>query len=47
VDWDTFRDLLKSTISLFVVLNPIGTFSSFAITEKMEKEDRKQFQRLS
>ena len=36
------RDLLKSTIALFVVLNPIGTVPLFiAITEKMEKEERK------
>ena len=39
---DTARDLLKSTIALFVVLNPIGTVPLFiAITEKMEKEERK------
>ncbi|MGB6530426.1 MAG: MarC family protein, partial [Candidatus Nitrosopolaris sp.] len=39
---DAARDLLKSTIALFVVLNPIGTVPLFiAITEKMEKEERK------
>jgi multiple antibiotic resistance protein len=39
---DATRDLLKSTIALFVVLNPIGTVPLFiAITQKMEKEERK------
>jgi multiple antibiotic resistance protein len=39
---DAARDVLKSTIALFVVLNPIGTVPLFiAITEKMEKEERK------
>jgi multiple antibiotic resistance protein len=42
MDWDALRDLLKSTVALFVVLNPIGTVPLFiAITEKMEKEERK------
>jgi multiple antibiotic resistance protein len=42
MDWDAFRDLLKSTVALIVVLNPIGTVPLFiAITEKMEKEERK------
>jgi multiple antibiotic resistance protein len=42
MDCDAFRDLLKSTVALFVVLNPIGTVPLFiAITEKMEKEERK------
>jgi hypothetical protein len=35
-------DLLKSTIALFVVLNPIGTIPLFiAITQNMKKEERK------
>jgi multiple antibiotic resistance protein len=35
-------DLLKSTIALFVVLNPIGTVPLFiAITQNMKKEERK------
>jgi multiple antibiotic resistance protein len=39
---DATRDLLKSTIALFVVLNPIGTVPLFiAITQTMEKEERK------
>lgn len=34
-------DLLKSTISLFVVINPIGTIPLFAsITQKMQKKER-------
>jgi len=39
---EVFGDLLKSTIALFVVLNPIGTVSLFiAITQNMKKEERK------
>jgi multiple antibiotic resistance protein len=45
---DVFGDLLKSTIALFVVLNPIGTVPLFiAITEKMEKEERKAVSRTA
>jgi len=37
-----FGHLLKSTIALFVVLNPIGTVPLFiAITQNMKKEERK------
>jgi multiple antibiotic resistance protein len=39
---EIFGDLLKSTIALFVVLNPIGTVPLFiAITQNMKKEERK------
>ena len=39
---DVFGDVLKSTIALFVVLNPIGTVPLFiAITQNMNKEERK------
>ena len=39
---EEFGDLLKSTIALFVVLNPIGTVPLFiAITQNMKKEERK------
>jgi multiple antibiotic resistance protein len=40
---DTFTDdLLKSVISLFVVVNPIGKVPLFiTLTEKMEKENKK------
>ena len=39
---DLFGHLLKSTIVLFVVLNPIGTVPLFfAITQNMKKEERK------
>ena len=39
---DLFGHLLKSTIALFVVLNPIGTVPLFiAITQNMKKEERK------
>jgi multiple antibiotic resistance protein len=40
---DTFTDdLLKSIISLFVVVNPIGKVPIFiALTEKMEKQNKK------
>jgi TRAP-type C4-dicarboxylate transport system permease large subunit len=39
---EVFGDLLKSTIALFVVLNPIGTVPLFvAITQNMKKEERK------
>ena len=34
-------DLLRSTIALFVVINPIGTIPLFAtITQKMKKKER-------
>jgi len=37
-----FGDLLKSTIALFVVLNPIGTVPLFiGITQNMKREERK------
>jgi hypothetical protein len=37
-----FVELLKSTIALFVVLNPIGTVPLFiGITQNMKKEERK------
>jgi multiple antibiotic resistance protein len=39
---EEFGNLLKSTIALFVVLNPIGTVPLFmAITQNMKKEERK------
>lgn len=39
---DLFGQLLKSTIALFVVLNPIGTVPLFiSITQNMRKEERK------
>ena len=39
---DLFGQLLKSTIALFVVLNPIGTVPLFiSITQNMKKEERK------
>jgi multiple antibiotic resistance protein len=39
---EVFGELLKSTIALFVVLNPIGTVPLFiAITQNMRKEERK------
>ena len=39
---DLSGHLLKSTIVLFVVLNPIGTVPLFiAITQNMKKEERK------
>jgi multiple antibiotic resistance protein len=39
---EVFVDLLKSTITLFVVLNPIGTVPLFiGITQNMKKEERK------
>ena len=39
---EAFVDLLKSTIALFVVLNPIGTVPLFiGITQNMKKEERK------
>jgi small neutral amino acid transporter SnatA (MarC family) len=39
---EVFVDLLKSTIALFVVLNPIGTVPLFiGITQNMKKEERK------
>ena len=39
---DLSGHLLKSTIALFVVLNPIGTVPLFiAITQNMKKEERK------
>ncbi|MGA9150684.1 MAG: MarC family protein [Candidatus Nitrosopolaris sp.] len=39
---DVFGDLLKSTVALFVVLNPVGTVPLFiAITQNMKKEERK------
>jgi multiple antibiotic resistance protein len=37
-----YGDLLKSTIALFVVLNPIGTVPLFiTITQNLKKEERK------
>ena len=37
---EEFGDLLKSTIALFVVLNPIGTVPLFiTITQNMKKEE--------
>ena len=39
---EIFGDLLKSTIALFVVLNPIGTVPLFiTITQNFKKEERK------
>jgi multiple antibiotic resistance protein len=39
---DLFEHLLKSSIALFVVLNPIGTVPLFiAIMQNMKKEERK------
>jgi multiple antibiotic resistance protein len=39
---EVFVELLKSTIALFVVLNPIGTVPLFiGITQNMKKEERK------
>ena len=39
---EVFVDLIKSTIALFVVLNPIGTVPLFiVITQNMKKEERK------
>lgn len=40
---DTFTDdMLKSIISLFVVVNPVGKVPIFiALTEKMEKQNKK------
>jgi len=39
---EAFVELLKSTIALFVVLNPIGTVPLFiGITQNMKKEERK------
>jgi multiple antibiotic resistance protein len=39
---DLFEHLLKSTIALFVVLNPIGTVPLFiSITQNMKKDERK------
>ncbi len=35
------NDILRSTIALFVVINPIGTIPLFTIiTQKMQKKDR-------
>lgn len=38
------NDLLKATISLFVVINPIGTILLFAsITQKMQKKNEIEY----
>ena len=39
---DFFENLIKSTIALFVVIDPVGSVPLFiALTEKMEKNERK------
>jgi multiple antibiotic resistance protein len=46
---DTFGDnILKYTIALFVVIDPIGTVPLFiALTEKMKKEERKAVSKVA
>jgi MarC family integral membrane protein len=44
---DFFENVVKSTIALFVVIDPVGNVPLFiALTEKMEKTKERQFQRL-
>jgi multiple antibiotic resistance protein len=43
-----FDNLLKSTIALFVVIDPIGSVPLFiAITEKLEKDERKSVSKIA
>jgi hypothetical protein len=43
---DFFENLIKSTIALFVVIDPVGSVPLFIVlTEKMEKMKGRQFQK--
>src|SRR3954471_18826243 len=44
----SLNDLIKSTIALFVVIDPIGSVPLFiALTEKMGKEERKSVSKVA
>src|SRR5919197_1492530 len=45
---DFFENLIKSTIALFVVIDPLGSVPLFiALTEKMEKNERKAVSKIA
>jgi multiple antibiotic resistance protein len=45
---DFFENLIKSTIALFVVIDPVGNVPLFiALTEKMEKNERKAVSKIA
>jgi small neutral amino acid transporter SnatA (MarC family) len=45
---DFFENLIKSTIALFVVIDPIGNVPLFiALTDKMEKHERKAVSKIA
>jgi multiple antibiotic resistance protein len=45
---DFFENLIKSTIALFVVIDPVGSVPLFiALTEKMEKNERKAVSKIA
>jgi MarC family integral membrane protein len=44
---DFFENLVKSTVALFVVIDPIGNVPLFiALTQNMRKMNERQFQKL-
>jgi small neutral amino acid transporter SnatA (MarC family) len=45
---DFFENLIKSTIALFVVIDPVGNVPLFiALTDKMEKHERKAVSKIA
>jgi MarC family integral membrane protein len=45
---DFFENVVKSTIALFVVIDPVGNVPLFiALTEKMEKNERKAISKIA
>jgi multiple antibiotic resistance protein len=48
IRYNFFENLIKSTIALFVVIDPVGNVPLFiALTEKMEKNERKAVSKIA